>query len=164
MMGSSGRSWRRILAVVLMSSLPAAAWVLSREQAADSSGKKRPAAVASRASADSAGADSGIGRIGREAKPPHDPVADIFERQTWEVTAPAEAAAPPAAPPLPFAYMGKVVDDGIETVFLTRQDKNYAVKTGETIDGVYRLEKIEPSSVTFTYLPLRQRQRLATGD
>jgi len=60
--------------------------------------------------------------------------------------------------------MGKVVDDGTETVFLTREDKSYAVKTGETIDGVYRVEKIAPSSVTFTYLPLRQRQQLATGD
>jgi hypothetical protein len=167
-MALSGKSWRRVLAIVLMSSLPAAAWVLSREPAADSSGKKRtevaPAAAVAGASGDSTRADPGIGRIGREARPHEEPVADVFERQSWEAAAPVEASTPPMAPPLPFAYMGKVVDDGTETVFLTREDKSYAVKTGETIDGVYRVEKIAPSSVTFTYLPLRQRQQLATGD
>jgi hypothetical protein len=167
MMASSGKSWNRVLAIVLMSSLPAAAWVLSREPTADSSGKARteavPAVVTARASAEPARAEPGIGRIGREAKPHEDPVADVFERQNWEVAAPAESP-PPVAPPLPFTYMGKVVEDGTETVFLTRDDRSYAVKSGETLDGVYRVEKIAPSSVTFTYLPLRQRQQLATGD
>ena len=168
MMALSGRSWRRVLSIVLMSSLPAAAWVLSREPAADNSAKEAPAgapaAGASRAAADSATADPAIARIGREARPHQEPVPDVFERQSWEVSAPAEVPQPPVAPPLPFTYMGKVVEDGTETVFLTRDDRSYAVKRGETIDRVYRVEKIAPSSVTFIYLPLRQRQQLATGD
>lgn len=167
-MASSGRSWRRALAIVLMSSLPAAAWVLSREPAADHSPKEArggaPAEAAVRAAADSAPADPGIGRIGREVKPHQEPVPDVFERQSWEAAAPTEVSSAPTAPPLPFAYIGKVIEDGTETVFLTREDKSYAVKRGETIDGVYRVEKIAPSSVTFTYLPLRQKQQLATGE
>jgi hypothetical protein len=156
-----------MLAIVLMSSLPAAAWVLSREQPDENSGKERAEGVAAaiaRPATESARENSRIGRIGRETRPPQDSVADIFERQSWEVAAPVQAAPPPVAPPLPFAYIGKVVEDGQETVFLTRQDRSYAVKAGETIDGTYRVEKIAPSSVTFTFLPLRQRQQLATGE
>ena len=169
-MAWSGRSWRRMLAVVLLSSLPAAAWVLSRDQAAsDPGGREAAGGAAAPVAAKPVRApsqdDLRIRRIGREARPARDDaaVADVFERQSWEV-APEEAAPSSMAPPLPFAYMGRVVEDGRETVFLTRQDRSYAVKAGETIDGVYRVEKIGPSSVTFNYLPLRQRQQLATGE
>lgn len=80
----------------------------------------------------------------------------------------AGAIRPPApeAPPLPYSYMGKLIEDGIHSVFLLREghDKPYIVKTGDWLDGKYRVDAISPQLVEFTYLPLGQKQRLQTGE
>ena len=67
----------------------------------------------------------------------------------------------PVAPPLPFAYLGKVVDGGRTTVFVARGEENHALETGQTVAGTWRVERITEKAVTFTYLPLRQKQTLA---
>jgi hypothetical protein len=67
----------------------------------------------------------------------------------------------PVAPPLPFAYLGKVVDGGRTTVFVARGEENHALETGQTVAGTWRVERITDQAVTFTYLPLRQKQTLA---
>lgn len=67
----------------------------------------------------------------------------------------------PVAPPLPFAYLGMVVDGGRTTVFVARGDENHALETGQTVAGTWRVERITEKAVTFTYLPLRQKQTLA---
>jgi len=91
------------------------------------------------------------------------PAGDPFQAQSWE---PPEqkvrraAPPPPQAPPIPFAYMGKLVDDGTTTVFLARADRNYVVRAGDTIDGTYRIEKIGDEAVELVYLPLKARQTL----
>ena len=74
--------------------------------------------------------------------------------------APTEPSAQPAAPPLPFAYLGRWIDAGAVTVFLSQGDRNFAVKAGETIDGAWRLEGIEDGQLAFLYLPLQTRQGL----
>jgi hypothetical protein len=66
-------------------------------------------------------------------------------------------------PPLPFAYMGKIIDDGKLTIFLTRDDKTYAISAGETIDNEYKVNSISPQRVEFTYIPLGQKQTMMTG-
>lgn len=71
---------------------------------------------------------------------------------------------PPAAPPLPFTYLGKLVEEGVLTVFLTRQDRNYVIKAGDVIDGTYRVDTINPSTLTLTYLPLDIKQSMSLGD
>ena len=71
---------------------------------------------------------------------------------------------PPQAPPLPFAFMGKLVDDGNVIAFLVKDDRNYVVRRGDLIDGTYRVEEISEVSLTFSYLPLDLRQSLALGD
>ena len=70
------------------------------------------------------------------------------------------APAKPSAPPLPFAYLGKVVDGGKTSVFVARGDENYSLEPGQTIGGTYRVDKITDSDVTFTYLPMKTRQTL----
>jgi hypothetical protein len=70
---------------------------------------------------------------------------------------------PPQAPPLPFAYMGKLAEDRNTTVFLTAGDRNLVVKPGDVIDNTYRLEEVTDSAVVLTYLPMNQRQQLAIG-
>jgi len=87
------------------------------------------------------------------------PAADPFARNSF---APPQAAAKPAkpvAPELPFRYVGKLIEDGQLSVFLSRGEESLAVKAGQTI-GEYRVDKVTESEVTFTYLPLKTKQTL----
>lgn len=70
---------------------------------------------------------------------------------------------PPRAPPLPFQFFGRMVDNGATVVFLNRNDDVYAVKEGDTIGSSYRVEEINGSEIVITYLPLKQRQKLPIG-
>lgn len=74
-----------------------------------------------------------------------------------------ERAAPPpkpTAPPLPFAYLGKVIEDGKLSVFLARGGENLSVSPGDTIGGEYRVDAVTESEIRFTYLPLKTQQSL----
>lgn len=103
------------------------------------------------------------------------PVADAFGVRNWDppvrLSAPERAAAevpetpppppPPQAPPLPFRYLGMLGEQEEQTiVFLERQDKSYAVRPGDLIDGTYRVEEAGEGHVVFTYLPLDLKQVL----
>jgi len=70
---------------------------------------------------------------------------------------------PPAPPPLPFVYIGKVVDGENTTVFLSSQQRNLVVKVGDTIDNIYRVDRIADNSMTLVYLPLNAQQQLNLG-
>lgn len=70
---------------------------------------------------------------------------------------------PPSAPPLPFVFIGKAVEEGAWEVFLARGDKTYIVRHKMVIDGVYRVDAIAPPTLTLTYLPLNQVQQLNIG-
>ena len=65
----------------------------------------------------------------------------------------------PAAPPLPFRYFGKVIEDGKLEVFVLNGEETVGVKAGAKV-GDYRVDKVSESSITFTYLPLNTRQTL----
>ena len=69
----------------------------------------------------------------------------------------------PQAPPLPFTYIGKAVEDGRVTVFVTSGENSYVVRPGATLDGKYRVERVDESKVIFTYLPLGTRQELVVA-
>lgn len=95
--------------------------------------------------------------------------ADPFSPRSWKQMA-ADAArrdAPPRRPPvpqpppLPFSYMGKLVEGKVTTVFLTNDDENYIARLGDTIDENYRVEEIGEDQMVLTYLPLKRRQHLA---
>jgi hypothetical protein len=90
------------------------------------------------------------------------PATDPFARRSFEAPqapqAPA-ARAKPTAPELPFKYVGKLIEDGKLSIFLSRGEESLSVKAGETI-GEYRVDKVTESEVTFTYLPLKTRQTL----
>lgn len=70
----------------------------------------------------------------------------------------------PSAPPLPFTYMGKLMSDGDLAVFLVQGERNLIVHEGDTIDSLYRVERIAESDITLLFLPLNQRQTLAIGE
>ena len=76
--------------------------------------------------------------------------------------APVVIAPPPqpVAPPLPFVYLGKMLEDGKITVFVTNADRSYALKGGEVIDGVYSVLSVDIQKVIFQYMPLKTEQVL----
>jgi len=91
----------------------------------------------------------------------------LFGSKSWYVPPPPPKALPPpapTAPPLPFSYMGKMLEDGRTTVFLTRQNRNFVVTAGDTIESTYRVDDISAHFMTFVYLPLNIKQTLQIGE
>jgi len=91
----------------------------------------------------------------------------LFDSKSWYVPPPPPKALPPPppmAPPLPFSYMGKMLEEGRTTVFLTQQNRNFVVKAGDTIESAYRVDEINARFMTLTYLPLNIKQTLQIGE
>ena len=107
-----------------------------------------------------------LDRLGTRA--PAAPAGDPFQARSWAPAPDPEVARPrppprPQAPPLPFAYMGKMVDGNTTVVFLANEDRNYVARVGETLDGTYRVERIADNELVVTYLPLKIKQTLPFG-
>ena len=87
---------------------------------------------------------------------------DAFAPRNFSPVLPPQAAqapAKPVAPPLPFRYVGKMLDGDKLAVFLVNGNESLAVAAGERI-GEYRVEKITDAEIVFTYLPLKTKQSL----
>lgn len=87
--------------------------------------------------------------------------ADLFKSHAWYVPPPPKPVVQPVliekpkAPPVPYAYMGKMEDTPQGTlIFLSANDKVQLVKTGQVIDGVWKLDKEDANALYFTYVPL----------
>lgn len=83
------------------------------------------------------------------------------------VVAPQMAApVAPVAPPLPFSYMGKMIDEesGKLVLYLSKGDVPYSVSVGDLIDGIYRVEGVSEAEVTLIYVPLNVKQVLIIGE
>jgi hypothetical protein len=107
-------------------------------------------------------------------------IADLFPKQSW-VPPPPPTPTPgpppptpvPVAPPLPFQITATwkenntlyvvVEGQGQSIVLCTKCDTLGRIQPGETLLGNYRLDKLTPDMLTFTYLPLNQQQSLPTG-
>ena len=94
-------------------------------------------------------------------------IDDAFATRDWRPPPPPApkpmASPPPTAPPLPYAVIGKKLEDGAWQVFLRRDERILVVKTLDTIDDAYRVDEIRPPVMTLTYLPLKQRQTIPIG-
>ena len=95
------------------------------------------------------------------------PAAKLFSAKSWAITPPPKRAfSPPPppvvilpppvpeAPPLPFVFMGKMVEGNQTTLFLVDGERVHMVTEGAVIDNLYKLEKIELGQATLRYLPL----------
>lgn len=95
---------------------------------------------------------------------------NLFPEQTWYVPPPPPPQPPyvppppPQAPALPYSYMGRWLEGGETTWYLTRGGLPLAVRVGQVLDGVWRLDRAGAGSLDFTYLPLNQTRSLRTGD
>jgi len=106
-------------------------------------------------------------RLQRQSAPPGE--TDPFAARSWRQlemeeqrrNAPPEPPPKPQAPPLPFTYLGKMVEGDQTVIFLSARDRNYVARVGETLDGVWRVESIGEQDMSFDYVPLRMKQRLS---
>ena len=90
------------------------------------------------------------------------PAADPFSPKSFAAPqSPAAPAAPEKAgpPPLPFRYLGKMIEDGRLAVFLAQGDESLSVKAGDRI-GEYRVDAVTETEVRFTYLPMKTKMSL----
>lgn len=70
---------------------------------------------------------------------------------------------PPQAPPLPFHFLGRYFDEGRHVVFVLFNERTLAVRTGDVVDGLYRVQAIDGAVMSIVYLPLKQIQTLEIG-
>ena len=70
------------------------------------------------------------------------------------------APAPPQAPLVPYAYVGKGSDARGRFAVLSRDDRIYMVRFADVVDGAYRVESIGEDRVLLTYLALGTRETL----
>ncbi len=75
----------------------------------------------------------------------------------------AQFAVAPSAPPLPFTFIGSIERGGRRTVMLMEGEALHLVGVRERIGDRYRVERVTPTQIEFTYLPMQQRQVLETG-
>lgn len=95
----------------------------------------------------------------------------LFNSQSWtpppppppKIQLPPLPPPPPMAPPLPFTYLGKKIEDGVWEVYLARGEKTIIVRPQSVIEGTYQVDAITPPTLSLTYIPLKQVQRLTIG-
>lgn len=90
----------------------------------------------------------------------------LFASASWTPPVKPVVAAPPpppVAPPLPFTYVGKRLEDGVWHVYVSRGDQTLIVREQQTIDGTYRIDAVKPPQMTLTYLPMDERQTMSIG-
>lgn len=74
---------------------------------------------------------------------------------------------PPVVPPLPFKYLGLIDGGQTRSVLLSIGGNDIVVRAGERPEGAgasYRVDEITDAAITFTYLPLNERQTLKIGE
>ena len=101
--------------------------------------------------------------------PPGSDGIDLFAPKSWYIPPPPPPAAKviepvkPAAPRLPFSYVGQMEDkDGLK-VILMRDDEMVFAAPGATLDSNYRLDLVTSDQLVFVYIPLGEKQIIVTG-
>jgi hypothetical protein len=87
---------------------------------------------------------------------------DLFSARNWQPVPDVIQVPAPSAPALPFRYLGKLLEDGTVTVFLSLGEKTYLVRKGDTVTE-YKVEEVTPEAMTLVYLPLNEIQNLVFG-
>jgi hypothetical protein len=146
--------------MVVVSAL--ASVVAGREQPSYQPSRKSAPRVDSRAPS---APDIDIAKL--EARVDQGAKADAFAPRSFSPIVPAaeaqaepQAPAKPTAPPLPFKYLGRMIDGDKLEIFLEQGQEFIAVEPGQRI-GDYRVDKVTEEQIVFTYLPLKTRQTLA---
>lgn len=85
-------------------------------------------------------------------RPPPAPPPPKYVAPPPPVTLPPPTPPPPVIPPIPLKFMGTVEGPGIKLAALTDcKGFTYSGREGETIDGRYKLVRIQTESVVMEY-------------
>lgn len=71
--------------------------------------------------------------------------------------------AQPVIPANPYIYVGKLIEDGEIRVFLTNGQKNYVVKTGDTLEDTWQVKAIESTEMILFNLPTQTQVSVQIG-
>ena len=146
-----------LLILMLAATLAAAFWPASEE---DGGGiveamARRPAPI----------------KLSADSEPPSQPgisrfvtsqAGDLFPAQSWQPP-PAKVEpvkAIPVAPELPFKFMGRWQERGKDVTYLTLGNRMLEIHPGDVLEGVWKVDRIAPGEVAFTYLPLTEAKTL----
>lgn len=163
--------WRRIVLAAALAGTVAVAVAVSGPESGETAvvapsvrKTQRSEAVGAVKSAPPAG---GTGLLALEPRRFDSEPAEVFKvvRPPPPVAAkPAQAEERPAAPPLPFKYLGRMDEGETSVLLLSFQGQDIMARTGETVGGRYRVDEIAEASIRFTYLPLNEQQTLKIGE
>jgi hypothetical protein len=91
----------------------------------------------------------------------------LFQSKSWYTPPPQPPASslplpppPPSAPQLLFTFIGRMFDGNDVVLFLTKSNRQYAVKVNDVLDDMYRLDRITDNNAVLTYLPMNIQQTL----
>lgn len=88
---------------------------------------------------------------------------DVFASRSWQPPPPPPPKAQaPTAPPLPFRYLGKLLEEDAVMVFLAQGARTHLAHKGDVLMD-YKVEEITPARMTLVYLPLNEKQYLTFG-
>lgn len=73
----------------------------------------------------------------------------------------ATAALPEPAPALPWRFIGRIDDGPLQRAMLATPQQMHVVAEGDTLDGRWRVHRIEAHAVELMWLPTAQSVRLA---
>jgi hypothetical protein len=99
-------------------------------------------------------------------------VGKLFGAMSWYVPPPPPPPQPPrkplpppppSAPPMPFSFLGRYVEDEALIILLVKGERIYTVSEGEVIENTYRVERLMGGVLEMTYLPLNIKQTINTG-
>jgi hypothetical protein len=149
------------LALALVATVVASVVDFAPPEAVDTAGIALP--VASKTAAPPAAPINAALRRDRFATPAAQAAgspADLFPVRSWLPPPPVAQAAPaPKAPPLPFKYLGKVLEEGVVVAFVSEGTRTHLLRKGDALPP-YRVDNVTPQELTLVYLPLNETQRL----
>jgi hypothetical protein len=96
-----------------------------------------------------------------------DEVTDLFapvELKKDKVANTPAAPVIPVAPPLPFTFAGKMIENGHVKVFLQEGEALYTVSEGEMLGSRYKVLGLENGKISLLYLPLNITQTINVGN
>ncbi|MCU6501529.1 hypothetical protein LPN04_27395 [Rugamonas sp. A1-17] len=91
---------------------------------------------------------------GQPAPPPPAPVVQA------EAVAVAPLDLTPQAPVLPFRFVGSMNDNAEQLVYLARGEQALVARTGDVLEGTYRVLAITQGQIEFEYIPTGVKQTL----
>ncbi len=93
-------------------------------------------------------------------------IVDIFAVPRKPAAKAAAPVAPPAPtmPPFDYHYMGRVVDQGEQSLFFTRGGRPYVIRPGDTLDGNFLFESVSGNAAVFVYVPLSMKTTVVLGE